>query len=364
MVEGAAAQYAPKKFTLTALPAEHGDCLVIDYGIDGAMHRVIVDCGTKATAPGLRSAIEHAPDGALELLVVSHVDADHIAGVVDLLDEPDLLKRSRDVWFNGRLHLVPPGVEPLGPRQGDILTTALFANGIAWNKAFDGPVRLTPEDKPVEVMLDGGAKITLLSPGLTQLLKLRKVWDLEIAKAGLVPAPVAPPPLPELERLERMGGSKIDIEALAKLKPQRDVSAANGSSIAFLFEFGLKKILLGADAHSNVLLESGKKLFGKGSEHVNVLKLPHHGSAKNVTLDLLEKYPADTYVISTDGSHHGHPDDEALAMVVFHNPKAELVFNYESDQAKRWEKESKQPGRSFSVRYPSLPGGVVIPLLP
>ncbi len=45
--------------------------------------------------------------------------------------------------------------------------------------------------------------------------------------------------------------------------------------------------------------------------HVDLLKLPHHGSCRNNTAELLTRVTADTYVISADGKH-GNPDLETL----------------------------------------------------
>ncbi len=73
---------------IEALPAERGDCLLIEYGEDAAdPHRILIDCGPKLTYPRLKARIEAIPKGKrhFELFVVTHVDDDHIGGALEFL---------------------------------------------------------------------------------------------------------------------------------------------------------------------------------------------------------------------------------------------------------------------------------------
>jgi hypothetical protein len=56
---------------------------------------------------------------------------------------------------------------------------------------------------------------------------------------------------------------------------------------------------------------SGGLLSPGGTMHVDLFKLPHHGSCRNNTSELFTRVTADTYVISADGKH-GNPDRETL----------------------------------------------------
>jgi hypothetical protein len=75
--------------------------------------------------------------------VVTHVDTDHIGGVLTGLVDParPVPVTFADVWFNGWEHLnglVPADerspLEPMGGVQGELLTTWLRDH--AWNDAF------------------------------------------------------------------------------------------------------------------------------------------------------------------------------------------------------------------------------------
>ena len=110
-------------FRIEMLPAGHGDSLLVAYGDPQAPHYVLIDGGPyyvyrnkkyvarKTLSKRMTQLV--ADGGRLELLVITHVDADHIEGAVRLLANrtPDL--KIEDVWFNGRKHLT---VVPLPPR--------------------------------------------------------------------------------------------------------------------------------------------------------------------------------------------------------------------------------------------------------
>ena len=48
-----------------------------------------------------------------------------------------------------------------------------------------------------------------------------------------------------------------------------------------------------------------------GACHFDVLKMPHHGSNRNMTQDFLERITADHYVVSADGKF-SNPDPETV----------------------------------------------------
>ena len=70
---------------------------------------------------------------------------------------------------------------------------------------------------------------------------------------------------------------------------------------------------------------------------VDVFKLAHHGSAGNVTRDLLDLVECDRYVVSTNGQYFNHPDVEAVELLGRPGPECPTVyFNYDSDTTRAW----------------------------
>src|SRR4029434_6210661 len=92
-----------KRFRGTLLLALHGDCIWIECGEDGNTHHVLIDGGPVAAFPALRARVEAIPKERreVELLVVTHIDADHIDGIVKLLRHPEAELKYREMWFNG-----------------------------------------------------------------------------------------------------------------------------------------------------------------------------------------------------------------------------------------------------------------------
>ena len=123
-------------FRIEMLPARQGDALWIEYGSDAGLRRVLIDAGTPGAWEAVRARIARLPpaERRLELLVVSHIDNDHIGGVLPMLEDAELGLELGDVWFNAYRHL-PQTLEPMGPVEGERLTKLLVDGGHHWNEA-------------------------------------------------------------------------------------------------------------------------------------------------------------------------------------------------------------------------------------
>ena len=162
------------------LPAGHGDCLWIEYG-DDPVRRVLIDGGPYYSYKHLRKKIEQldADDRHFELLIVTHVDADHIEGVLRLLQEPHLGVTFGDVWFNGtkQINAAIDQGDLLDERHGEYLQALLTSSGQRWNGEFGGEVICVPArgDLPTAT-LDGCVKLTVVSPTGKELKTLGAEW--------------------------------------------------------------------------------------------------------------------------------------------------------------------------------------------
>lgn len=339
------------------LPAEHGDALVLEYGTSGGRDRrfVVVDGGPENAYEGVRRHIAEllpADEGGrrVELLVVTHVDGDHIEGVVKLLQDDDLAVRPDDVWFNDWRHLQSVGDpvdEPtrLGPEAGEFLAALIENAGLACNAAFRGRAVVVPEtpDEPLpSVTLPGGLRLTVVSPTFDTLRRLRKRWDKVIRDAGFTPGDTAA----ALRQFAARRWAKRPVTlGDERRRSTLDNSEANGSSIALVAEYRGRRVLLAGDAFAPELragLERFRRQSGEPEDEplrLDGFKLPHHGSDKNLTPQLLDAIRCDHYLVSTNGKRFRHPDQQALAMLVErHRDDAppSLLFNYESAYTKGW----------------------------
>jgi len=275
--------------------------------------------------------------------VLTHIDGDHITGLLNLFEDRTVALRPRDVWFNGWEHMPS---DLMGSKQAERLSAAICKRRLPWNTDFGGQaVRLTgtlaqpnPDILP-DITLPGGMVLTLLSPTYEGLAKLRPVWKKELDKAHLVPGSAAE----VVGEADLLGGPRgplqPDEDVKERFKP--DTTEANGSSIAFLAEYDGRSALFTGDAHAHVLETSIRTLLknrGQDKLAVGAFKLPHHGSKYNLSPELLGLLDTRRFLISTDGTMSSrHPDPVALARIVTTVPEAQLEFNYVTDYSRPWD---------------------------
>ncbi len=350
-------------FTVTLLPAYEGDCLWIEYGEAAQPRRVLVDAGRKGTYKHLKKKFSALPatQRTFELLVITHVDRDHIEGVLDVLGDPDRPVKFNDIWFNGYKHLEEATGNTMGPVQGEVLTSLLNVPGSSWNAAFNSKAICLVDGKPLpSVLLPGGLKLTLLSPTVPKLQRMLVEWERVCRKEGLVPGEGVTPDAPDDESF---GPLNVDIAASEPF--QTDDAEANGSSIALLAEFGGKRVLLGADAHPDVLVAALARLSPGEKVKLDAYKVSHHGSAHNTSKEVLDGIDCKTYLFSTNGSYFNHPTPSAVARVIKFGKAKHLVFNYRSEQTRVWDAPAIKATWKYETHFPiaSLPGEIGVSLL-
>lgn len=311
--------------TLEALNAEEGDCLLLHHGSATDPRHIVVDGGPGPTYPNaLKPRLEelrklHRLSAAqplpIELVVLSHTDEDHLDGVVRLFDDLRKAKeqkraapyRVERIYYNSFDDIVDnkevaaiqslasspiPEVRALvaGVPGGRALRDAANYLRVPINQDFDTFAMRTARKAP-RVLLDD-LSLTVLSPSAAELQAIEKAWDKYLAEHA------------------------VDADG-SVAAASKDTSITNLSSIALLCEAADKRLLLTGDARADQLL-AGLKTAGKFKSgtpfSVDVLKLPHHGSCRNSTLELFEKVHASHYVISANGKH-SNPDRSVLDML-------------------------------------------------
>ena len=353
---------------IDVLPAERGDCLWIECTREeGPPWRMVIDGGMPDCWPALEARIascagaapgaEHDPV-RIDLAVVSHIDADHIGGMLRLFRAATRNVTFGDIWFNGLPQLpetlvgdprsVPQGEELVSLLSGDHANADATRRSLPWNERFRRAAVMTTGDGAFEtIAFPDGPTLTLLSPTPRRLVALRNTWEKYFSKLKRG-VPEAEPAAIELPLQ--------DLAALAAMPTGKDPSVANGSSIAFLLEHAGRSCLFGADAFSSVLGSALTQLAAQRGTTIalDVFKLPHHASKHNVTAPLLEAAPAEHYIISTNGERFNHPDDIALARVVTGAKKpCTLWFNYASKAAERWSDAGLQQRYGYQTRIPT-----------
>ena len=345
-------------FKLEVLPAGHGDCLWIEYGDSASPRVVLIDGGAKGTYKRALKPKLAELRREIELVVVTHVDGDHITGILDLVKDETMGFHAKDIWFNGYRHLPDEAPTTLGPVQGEKLTDFLVKPQVRWNAVAGGGVLAVSANGDLPRMeLDGGLVLTLLSPTLDSLAALKPKWEKEVVKAGLDPnAPRTEEAVSEEFTL--LDATPPDIAALAQSPFAEDDSEANGSSIALLLEFEQQRLLLAGDAHPHNLQAAIDHLRGSSKFALSACKLSHHGSKASVSRQFLEALDCNKYIFSTNGSYFQHPDREAVSRVIkFGGDNPTLAFNYRSPYTTIWDSKALKEKYKYATEFPKDDSG-------
>jgi hypothetical protein len=316
--------------------------------------------------------------GSLELVVVTHGDADKVDGIAQLLEEPGSIG---DVWFNGPRELSSSFGVALSPSAAvDRLMAALSSRAAPVNTAFGGrPVVVDPSGPFPRVQLPGGATVTVLGPSRKQLAALRKAWNDRGKRRPFEPvdAPervvaedeaTTPEQLEEVPVRAPQGTSETEPRVRRRVRFGSDRAPANGSSIVVLFEHEQRSVLLPGDAHAGPLLDAVRRLAverGVAGLFVDVFVLPHGGSSGNVTPELLRLLEAGTYAVCSSGAYFRHPDPETIELIAHERPGSAIAFNYRSKVTERWADPAIAERYGLRTHFPE-PGhdGIVLTLEP
>lgn len=314
-------------FIVHAVQAQFGDCLLLEYGTPAASRFMLIDGGPSNNYdPYLKDALQKLvvpKGGAIERMVLSHVDTDHTNGLLDMLAE---LRASRDAeeeelvsiggfWHNSFASTLDPQ-GGLAPRIAELQTLNAMASmdhagaailgvkeGAALrreSKFLDIPLNadladlITVEACPDPVSF-GNLSITIVGPTEANLEELRIKWEEWLDKNEQAIATASP-----------------------RVLQNSDISVPNLSSICFVAEADGKRALFTGDARSDHTLqglEAQGLLDAAGKMHLDLIKLAHHGSDRNVTRKFFDRVTADIYVVSADGKDD-NPDLATLMMVV------------------------------------------------
>lgn len=326
-------------FTLEALPAHQGDSLLLHFGTVTEPKLAIIDGGpSRVYNPALRPrlfdirAARGTPDAdplEIDLLMISHIDDDHIRGALEFARE---LKESGDLhrpgfarigtlWHNSFDDIIgnseipeavtsslasmgsadfPEGTDPdiafilTSVRQGRDLRG--YADALRWetNNPFDPLVMMeTPDDRDV-TRFGGGLSLRIIGPRRDELKQLQKKYD-------------------EFLRDNNLARDSAE----AALAAAQDESVPNLSSIVTLASVGGRTMLLSGDALGTKITDALQErglASAAAPLKVDVLKMPHHGSDRNVSPEFFRLIRADHYVFCGDGSH-GNPERSTVEML-------------------------------------------------
>lgn len=295
------------------LKAGSGDSILIQDGT----YNILIDGGNDFTyVRDEVTKIFHAGQ-KLDLVVVTHHDDDHIAGIISLVKAAiqgdfghDFIKEilvNTPRKINGTI--AQEGQNTLSYRQAYNLENLLQNYTAKWDTIVTAN---TPERtlgtitlkflSPVKEVL----KTYSSTKGAYLTSDYRCDWDSTMAT------------------LERY----LDDESL-------DKSDSNNTSIVILAESHEKKVLLTGDCVPERLEQILNNLQENNPENpvkFDYVKLPHHGSYRSLSKTLLSKIDCSKFIVSTNSKKHYLPNKRAILKVakfiVRQKDEIEFLFNY------------------------------------
>jgi beta-lactamase superfamily II metal-dependent hydrolase len=363
---------------LTVFQSEKGDCLLLTS--QNARRRILVDGGMRASyqafvAPALGGLASRGE--ALDLVYVSHIDQDHIAGVLQLMDDVVAWRvhdfqvdngnpthpaptaprppQVKEIWHNAFHEQVSENAGAIGDllaataamlsgSSDDALQTVATAQrelatsipeaiklsrrisaeqlNIPLNKRFQQKLAFvrTHEAPPRPIRL-GSLQILVIGPFEEDLDRLRQQWSTWLTDNQERLAKIQKKAQRDAERL-----GTNDVHALLELRiaqaqalgDRTKVTPPNLASLMLLIMERGKTVLLPGDGHAADILKGLNyhgMLDADGRMHVNVLKVQHHGSEHNIDKSFVAKVTADHYVFCGNGEHE-NPDLRVIEALI------------------------------------------------
>ncbi len=319
------------KTEFAILPAFHGDCIFIKtFDQNNEEFNILIDGGTAQTFRySLRNMLTN--NIHINLIVLTHIDSDHISGLIKLFESSIIDKLTIDeIWMNYPELVETNNGELISIRQG--------------NNLKDLILKKKPEVKLVEISTDikqivkSGLKFEILSPTpeiKNELYSLWKTFKLKKRKSDYINISVQRDTYPEsFENLNRIPFS-----------PNKSIKEDifNSSSIAFILECPDVSLLLLGDSRPEVIVKSLKENGYNQSNPIEIdyVKISHHGSLNNTSQELLSLIRSNNFIISTNGgtANHKSPSRETIARIVYsssnRDERINIFFNYEIGKIKQ-----------------------------
>ncbi|WP_179347663.1 MBL fold metallo-hydrolase [Winogradskyella pacifica] len=377
--------------------ANEGDAFLISFGKDKDIN-ILVDMGLSDTY------INHIKKDlislnnktkSIQLLIVTHIDKDHIEGAISFLkengDNSNIIK-VEEVWHNSFRHLQfnkqkvdkiqieeskaltlikhqnsnnlkEDGITDTSVSEGVTLASLIYENKYKWNHMFNNKA-ICFEEKINNTIKN--VKFILLSPDHEKLKKLSKKWEDELDRIfydfKLSDEVIFDDAFElymqnlsdtEVELKDTSSFNDVyDIDKLA-MNEESEYTATNGSSISFIIEYEEKKMLFLADSQSNIIYKNMVKLKNTGYQLIfDLVKISHHGSNKNTSNKLLSLFDSKRYLISTDGKKNSHPNLEVIAKILKQksNHTKEIIFNYKHPKLEPFQSLSLKEKYNYEIK--------------
>lgn len=338
-------------------PCGPGDCIFLLITDDnGNEFHLMVDCGSYNKQ--IQEFVENTLHKRIDLLIATHIDNDHIAGLSTMLKStPDLqigniiyncyqqpkesektINDSMQTLINEYMQELPSVIEEseykVSARKAILLAKSIYDNNDWKNVWYTNYITVDSKDFELK-SVDGFSfgKLVFLSPTKEALDKLDQKYQKAflryfykrkennyINEANIFELLTLLQQLEDYDITDSQPTSNSDItneylNRIAKIEKE-DESEENIASIAFIWEYNDARILFLGDAAPKVVIETIKEKYtGRLPLKLLVTKMSHHGSMYSTSLQLFETIKTRHYIF-TGGNQKERPSEATIAKIL------------------------------------------------
>lgn len=306
------------QFTIEMVDAGDADCFLISLAdsSDKKTLNIIIDGGKASSLNSRYSSLdvflkENHSDMVIDGIIVTHIDDDHIGGILRFFNSLLLAKKetlqSMFIVYNDydenfistrqasdlRNSIIKMKAR-LEQYNSTCSTTPVYLIKLksyeidydSWNVSINAKLR----DDALPIVFFSTSKRSHLLPG-----------NLENDKVYIT---FLTPEYPELKSFMYKWRSLRTSD-----KGKIDAKVVNDSSISILIEFGGKKVLMTGDAYINKVTTALESIGLDKIGSIDYIKLAHHGARNNNVglVDFAKKTKCSRFFVSASGKD-GHPD--------------------------------------------------------
>ena len=333
--------------TVAFLDIFHGDCAVITFNEGGRKACIVIDGGEKRdAAKRLAAYLKHEKVEVIDLLVATHIDSDHVNGLVHLLKSES---GQSDNWNKGKgkciahywgpkpdPHWIPPlrrrDVRTLPLATPRLQTMNFVTQSVAQNQKLSKLVEthiFHTDNVRHPSLQDMPPRHIFENIGLEVLAPDMQILDSEIQSIALNLSNV-----PYRQSLARKSparaGGRLKLEDLLRILARNAEEMAksadrNANNQSIVLKLVPKEgraakskgwtFLFTGDAEQESWDMMRQMSWEKKKLPSKVLKVPHHGSSLNGIDQVSFRMINPEYCIISVGQKHGLPDGQTLNLI-------------------------------------------------
>lgn len=361
---------------LQTFKSGNGDCIFLRLFDGDNCYHIMIDCGDFTEE--IESFVQTHLQNHIHLLIVTHIDFDHVDGLCKMLRVKPTLRIDKILYncyqyvTGERLLEISEGVRKdvekltanLPPQRvvtdgkvnmehASVLASLILSNP-QWSEAWFKAGYIHKNTAPIALGERWG-QLVFLSPLEEDLLILDKDFAreyLRLTKHRLLDVPFTGQEtlfelvsrlvlMQKLEKERNAQKKKIsrqietyteEIWVKAKNFEPAAVSKENKASLAFVWEFGDTRILFLGDAHPDVVRDSIEEKYNS-LLNLKAVKVSHHGSKHSTSISQMKVIDSADFFI-TGGNVSDKPSLEMLSKIVDRADERQrtLHFNYDRNQ--------------------------------